>query len=73
MISELCIWYLRKRKKSVLIGYKMKGDTIQALNNDAFVYDNELEDITNKLPDGRTFNFPPGKFSLSTKHGEESQ
>ncbi len=40
MLSKLCVWYLRMRKRSVIINcYIEKGD-VRTLSGKAYVYDN---------------------------------
>jgi hypothetical protein len=55
MFTKLAIWYLRKRKKSVLIGYNVKNGTIRAIENDAYSHDNVFRDCEFELQDGRPY------------------
>ena len=42
MLTKLAIWYLRKTKKSVLIGFEVKSGIYKALNEEHLIYDNVL-------------------------------
>ncbi|MEH7714237.1 hypothetical protein RJD11_10045 [Bacillus velezensis] len=64
MLSSLAVWYLRKRKKSVLIGYHIKGGFIKTLNKHALTYDNVLFDIDYRSADDRPIILPEGKFTI---------
>lgn len=62
MISELAIWYLRKRKKSVMIGMLANGGNIQQNNRNGFLYDNHLCNVKYFTADGHRLDLPEGKF-----------
>lgn len=63
MLTKLAIWYLRRKKNSVLIGYDLKGGLIVARNNDAFVYNNSLIKVEYRNSDNESLEIPEGKFS----------
>ncbi|MCY9052485.1 hypothetical protein MOE90_02105 [Bacillus spizizenii] len=67
MLSSLAIWYLRKKKKSVLIGYELKSGCVKALNNHALTYDNVFFDIDYRAPDDSPLVLPEGKCSIKRK------
>ncbi|GLY11377.1 hypothetical protein [Pseudobacillus badius] len=58
MLTELAIWYLRKKKKSVMIAFKIKDGAVQAINKDTFIYENEFEDVDYFLPNGQMYDIP---------------
>ncbi|APP15618.1 hypothetical protein ABH16_04685 [Bacillus altitudinis] len=62
MITKLAIWWLRKRKRSVMIGYEVIEGAIKARNNNALLYDNTLIGVSYQDSDGKSFNIPEGKF-----------
>lgn len=64
MLINLAIWYLRARKKSVIIGYKLRKEEIQALYPVAYIYDNDinLDEVSYLDEDGSIFMIPEGKF-----------
>lgn len=64
MISKFAVWYLRKRKKSVLIGYEIKNGYVRSMNNDALTYDNELTNVDYRTCDNEPLLIPNGKFSI---------
>ncbi|WP_271750075.1 hypothetical protein [Bacillus paralicheniformis] len=67
MLTSLAIWYLRKRKQSVLIGFEVDGGQVKSQSNRTFVYDNTLLDTVFKEADGKELILPRGKFSITRK------
>ncbi|MEC1349146.1 hypothetical protein [Bacillus licheniformis] len=67
MLTSLAIWYLRKRKQSVLIGFDMDGGQVMSQSNRTFVYDNTFRDTVFKAVDGEELILPRGKFSITRK------
>jgi hypothetical protein len=67
MLSKLAIWYLRKRKKSVMIGYTIEDAKIQANNFDSNIYNNHFKDCDYFTADGNTFEIPNGKFHVNVR------
>lgn len=68
MLTKLAIWYLRKRKKSVLIGFNIKDGEIQTKNKTTYYYDNQLTDVKIKRLNGEDFDFPyNAKFNIEYK------
>ncbi|MEH7652311.1 hypothetical protein [Bacillus safensis] len=63
MITKLAIWWLRKRKRSVMIGYEIIEGEIKARYNTALLYDNTLIGVSYQDSDGKSFNVPEGKFA----------
>lgn len=63
MITKLAIWWLRKRKLTVLIGHDITGGEIKARFNKVYLYDSNLRDAVFKDPYGIPFNVPEGKFA----------
>ncbi|MED4399808.1 hypothetical protein [Metabacillus fastidiosus] len=64
MFTNLAVWFLRKRKASVLINIKLNGGTAQQLTRNGFIYDCEFNDNKYLLENGRTFDIPEGKFKV---------
>ncbi len=42
MLVKLAVWYLRKKRVSVLIGWKLKEARLQAMYNNVFVHRNDF-------------------------------
>jgi hypothetical protein len=63
LIANICVQVLRKLNVSVLIGYKIDGDTT-SISNDSYMYDCELNG-NYYLSNGDKFDVPNGKFSYS--------
>lgn len=55
MFTKLAIWYLRKRKKSVLIGYNLKNAEVTPLQSHALTYDNIFCDCEFKTKGGKPY------------------
>jgi hypothetical protein len=64
MLSNFAVWYLRKRKKSVMIGYEIENGKVKSLNPSSLTYDNFFGDIDYRMCDGKRFIIPTGKFSI---------
>ncbi|MDS7057179.1 hypothetical protein NXG04_07755 [Klebsiella pneumoniae] len=62
MLSRLAVWYLQKRKKSVIIGFHLKEGELHEKNSTTYFYDNTFENIVIKDVNGKVFNIPDGKF-----------
>ncbi len=67
MLTKLAAWYLKKRKKSVLIGYEIKNGYVRSMNDDAFIHGNELINVDYRTSDNKPFLIPKGKFSFVRK------
>lgn len=67
MITNLCIWWLRKRKVSVLIGYKTYFGTLKQLSNEGYIYDNELNHTNYINPNGKRIHIPDGEFEIKSE------
>ena len=65
MITKFCIWWLRRKKVSVLIGYRATFGIIKQVNNAGFIYDNHFEKAVYLLPNGDKFDVPGGKFKIN--------
>lgn len=64
MLSNLAVWYLSKRKKSVIIGFETQGGELKSLNQDTYYYDNTFDNTVNKNHDDSLFLVPQGKFKI---------
>jgi hypothetical protein len=64
MFEQLAIWYLRKKNKSVLIGYQLDGGKAKPLNSKAYVYDNRLNSVDYRSQNDKPFYIPEGKFNI---------
>lgn len=69
MLTKLAVWYLRKRKKSVIIGFTIEGGITRPKYNDIFTFDNNFNGVDYRLTDGTPFDIPSGKFNY-TKEAE---
>lgn len=67
MLSKLAIWYLRKRKKSVLIGYRVVGGKMNAIYNKSYTYDNQLINVDYWYGNGKKLVIPEGEFTIKIK------
>lgn len=67
MLSRLAVWYLWKRKKSAIIGVKLKDGEFQTKNSTTYYFDNEFTDVVVKDKNGKLFNIPEGKFKIKYK------
>jgi len=65
MFEKIAIWYLRKQKRSVLIGYEISNGNVKALNNHAFLYDNTLNDVEYRTSDNYPMSIPNRKFNVT--------
>ncbi|MCR4362041.1 hypothetical protein NUG13_11950 [Bacillus subtilis] len=63
-ISMFAVWYLRKTKKSVLIGYDVKNGSLKSLNSTSYTYESNFTDVDYYNADGKIFNIPEGKFFI---------
>jgi len=64
MIIRLAIWYLRKRKVSVLINMKVKDGTVQQKTNKGWTCDNDLHNVRYLDKNGKELVLPEGKFQF---------
>lgn len=65
MLSNLAIWYLRKRKASVLLNYRLAGGDVHQLTNRSFIYDCAIrDDVDYRLPNGEDFTIPEGAYQV---------
>jgi hypothetical protein len=65
LLANLAIWYLRKKKKSVLIGYELDENKIRCLSNSAYIYDSNINNVSYLCKDGTPFDIPTGKFNVN--------
>lgn len=70
LIEKLAIWFLRKRKATVVIGLIVWEGEIQSKSKKAYLYDNVFVDATYYTYDDVPVDIPSGKFSVSEKEGE---
>lgn len=63
---RIALWYLRKRKVSVLLNMKIDGGTVQQKTRYSCTYDNELTNVKYLDKDGEMVNLPKGKFKYTT-------
>lgn len=66
MFTKLAIWFLQKKKVSVIIGFTIEGKEVKAKSkyNDTYTYDNELRGVDYYTTDDRLLVLPEGKFSI---------
>jgi hypothetical protein len=62
MFAKLAIWYLRRKKCSILINYEIIGGCIKALGVKNYTYDNKLIGVDYRLRNGEKFDIQEGKF-----------
>lgn len=68
MISKIAIWYLRKKKASVIINCQIDNAEVQFLGNKGNIYDNKFNNTLIRLVDGSTLMVPNGsKFNIKKK------
>lgn len=63
MLTKLAIWYLRKRKISVLMGFTTSRGSLQSDNDVTYLLDNFLMDTAFYDKFGKKWLLPEGKFS----------
>lgn len=68
MLSKLAVWYLRKKKISVLIGFEVKNGQMKSYNQTCALFDNELYNVEYKTRDNKPFLIPDGKFSIEREN-----
>jgi len=74
MLSSLAVWYLSKRKKSVIIGFETTGGEVKSLNQDTYYYNNTFDNTVNKNNDDSIFLVPEGKFKIRiTSHSKQNK
>ena len=71
MLSELCVWYLRMRKRSVIMNFNITNGNLQPKENKVYLYDNELNVDSYFDVDGEKMCLPKGKFTLTTYGSDE--
>ncbi|WP_042426161.1 hypothetical protein [Geomicrobium sp. JCM 19039] len=71
MIEKLAIWYLRKRKCSVLINFNIDSGYFQSLMYKTYLFDNALSNVHHLTADGKPLTIPEGKFTVIRKSDEE--
>ena len=59
---KLAIWYLNKRKVSVLLNMKIEGGIVQQTTYHGCTYNNTLNDIKYLDKNGNELVLPEGKF-----------
>lgn len=64
MFTELALWYLRKKKATVLMNYKVEGGELTQKSNEGYTYDTDLVESKIYLIDGTEFVPPEGKFKI---------
>lgn len=64
MLTKLAIWYLRKRKVSVLIGFLTYEALIQQERESAYLYDSNLMNTSYFDYEGNKIEIPEGKFEF---------
>lgn len=62
---KLAIWYLRKRKVSVLLNMRVEGGTIQQKTRIGLTYHNDLNNAKYLDKNGKELVLPEGKFQFS--------
>lgn len=72
MLTKLAIWYLRKRKRTVLMNIRMYGNKVQQISYNGFFYDNDLMNIEMYDTEGNPLHVPQGKFHIQTPSKEEN-
>ena len=63
MLIKLAVWYLRKRKRSVIIGIDLQGFA-KSRNKHCLLYDNKLTDTEFRTYDNWPLMIPEGKFNI---------
>lgn len=59
---KLAIWYLNKRKVSVLLNMKIEDGTVQQTTNHGCTYNNTLNNVKYLDKNGKELILPEGKF-----------
>lgn len=65
MFKWFAIWYLRKKRCSVMIGCRIMGGHVQPLHKNSYIYDNRFVNVDFLDKNGKKINIPQeGKFSV---------
>jgi hypothetical protein len=64
MLTKLALWYLRNRKVTVIMNYKVEGGKLTQKTNEGYTYDTDYNDSEIYLSNGKKFNIPEGKFKV---------
>jgi hypothetical protein len=64
MLTKLALWYLRNRKVTVIMNYKVEGGKLTQKTNEGYTYDTDYNDSEIYLSNGNKFNVPEGKFKI---------
>jgi hypothetical protein len=64
MFKALAIWYLRKKKISVLMNYQIDNGKIRPLTHMNCMYDNNLNNVDVRSNNNQVLVIPEGKFCI---------
>lgn len=64
MLTELALWYLRKKKVTVIMNYKVEGGKLTQKTNEGYTYDSDFDNSEIWLNDGSEFIIPEGKYKI---------
>lgn len=64
MLTKLAIWYLRKRKVSVMMNFYVDDATIVQKSIEGYLYDNSLIDCDYLSSSEKRLILPEGKFHI---------
>ena len=64
-IACACVYILRKLKVSTIIGFEIHGGSLKCKQNYGMVYDCDFTSADYFVSDGRKFDIPPGKYSVT--------
>lgn len=67
MLTQLAIWYLRKKKISVAIGFAFLGGEVRSKAPNSYLYDSTFTRCRFVESDNQPFRVPEGPFQ--TKRG----
>lgn len=73
MFKKLAIWYLRKKKCSILIGCKISNGQVKTLSKDNYIFDMVFNNVDFRLNDDTSINIPQGKFQILIPTKENGQ
>lgn len=61
---RLAIWYLRRKKVSVIMNMDVEGGTIKQMARYGYTYNNKLANVRLLDKDGQELKIPQGKFKV---------
>lgn len=65
MLVKLAIWYLRRKRVSVIMNYRINGGLLKPKQNQSYMYENTFIETEHRYIDNSEMDVPEGNFSFS--------